>query len=100
MRLSCVRSSTMKTLLYSSWIGGLVLVLVVVGPGTAAPAEASATDEGFELQSKGPVDEAYARPFQKNPQPSPVGGKQPPKPLKECPPAQKPDGEVEQMIPG
>ena len=59
------------------------------------------TNEGVEPLGKGPVHEAYAEPAQNAvPQPGPVVPKQPPNLIEELPPAEKPDGDNVEWIPG
>src|SRR5262249_39828116 len=101
----------MNTIFFGLWIGGLALLLSSAGPGSVATqevistaqetqAQAKAPDEDFDVQKRGPVHEAFARPAQQNPQPGPVISKQPPKPLKEVPPDRKPEGDNIEWIPG
>jgi hypothetical protein len=68
-------------------------------PATTAP-ETAAPQEDIQVQARGPLHEAYARPHEKNPQPTPVVPKKPPEPLPEEPPDQKPAGKNVQWIPG
>jgi len=56
--------------------------------------------EGVEVLARGPVHEAYATPTDTNPQASPVVPKEPPDPIEEMPPDQKPEGEDVAWIPG
>ena len=46
------------------------------------------------MLARGPVHEAFAQPFQANPQPGPVVPKRPPDPIPEEPPDQKPQTET------
>ncbi len=55
---------------------------------------------GVEVQARGPVHEAYAEPTESRPQPSVVVAKQPPQPIDEIPPDQKPEGDNVVWIPG
>ena len=55
--------------------------------------------EGLEVRAKGPVHEAYATPAQDS-RPTPIVPQQPPEPIEELPPDQKPDGENVVWIPG
>jgi hypothetical protein len=64
----------------------------------AAPSDFS--QPGVEVQARGPVHEAYAEPTVRGPRPSPVVPKQPPDPIEEMPPDQKPAGDNVQWIPG
>ncbi len=55
--------------------------------------------EDIEVLAKGPVHEAFAATAEP-PVPSPIIAKQPPDPVEELPPDQKPEGENVQWIPG
>ncbi len=48
---------------------------------------------GVEVQTRGPIHEAFASPTTE-PQPTPLIPRQPPKPIEELPPEQKPEGAV------
>jgi hypothetical protein len=50
--------------------------------------------------TRGPIHEAFAAPIVHNPKASPTIGKEPPKPIQELPPDQKPAGQNVQWIPG
>jgi hypothetical protein len=76
-------------------------------PGKAAPppaepaaTEADLADQGIQVEARGPIHEAFARPAVTKPQPGPSVPKQPPPPVAEEPPAQKPQGNNAQWIPG
>src|SRR5258708_5730929 len=56
--------------------------------------------EGVEVQARGPVHEAFAQPVNRQPEPGPVVPKQPPEPIEEVPPDEKPEGDNVQWIPG
>lgn len=56
--------------------------------------------QGVEVLTRGPVHEAFAQVPDVNPVPTPVVPKQPPAPIDELPPDQKPEGENVQWIPG
>jgi hypothetical protein len=62
--------------------------------------EAPPQDDAITVLARGPVHEAFAEPAQTNPQPGPVVPKQPPVPVPEIPPDQKPEAENAQWIPG
>jgi hypothetical protein len=57
-------------------------------------------DKDITILPKGPVHEAFAQPFNKNPQATPIVPKQPPASIPEEPPDQRPKGENVQWIPG
>jgi hypothetical protein len=56
--------------------------------------------EGVEVLARGPVHEAFAEPSVPSPRPTPVVPKQPPDPIEELPPDQKPEGADVTWIPG
>lgn len=71
----------------------------VVQPAT--PAQAQPTDvQGVQPLASGPVNEAYAEPSVRGPVPTPVVPNQPPAPIPEVPPDQKPDDASAIWIPG
>jgi hypothetical protein len=55
---------------------------------------------GPEVLNRGPVHEAFANPITYDPTPGPVVPKQPPDPVEEQPPDEKPEGDDVQWIPG
>jgi hypothetical protein len=55
---------------------------------------------GVDVQARGPVHEAFAQPSAPQPTQGPVIAKQPPAPIDEVPPDQKPEGDNVQWIPG
>src|SRR5579872_2171564 len=55
---------------------------------------------GMEVEARGPVHEAFAQPTTGQPAQGPVITKQPPAPVDEVPPDQKPEGDNVQWIPG
>src|SRR5690349_21007860 len=67
---------------------------------TAWADEPSNQPEGVEVLARGPVHEAYAEPVGGQPQASPIVPKQPPEPIPEMPPDQKPEGDNVTWIPG
>ncbi|GAA5508059.1 hypothetical protein [Novipirellula caenicola] len=56
--------------------------------------------EGVEYLTRGPLHEAFAEPYDANPEPSPVVQQQPPEPIDEMPPEYRPDGKNVTWIPG
>ena len=64
------------------------------------PDRAAKPDDGIDVQARGPVHEAYAQPYERNPGPTAVVPKKPPAPVPEEPPDQKPKGDNVQWIPG
>src|SRR5512138_792575 len=65
----------------------------------AQPAEQPADPNEPEVLARGPVHEAFATTAEA-PAPSPVVAKQPPDPIEELPPDQKPEGDNVQWISG
>jgi hypothetical protein len=68
-------------------------------PTTRADDPPPAEQQGVQVLARGPVHEAFAEPAIRKPVPSPTITKQPPDPIEEMPPDQKPEGNV-QWIPG
>jgi WXXGXW repeat (2 copies) len=68
----------------------------------AAPGSApDQTDaQGGQVMTRGPVHEAFAAPIVHDPKAAPTIEKQPPDPIQELPPDQKPAGQSVQWIPG
>ncbi len=68
----------------------------------AAPASApDQTDaQGGQVMTRGPVHEAFAAPVVHDPKAAPTIAKQPPNPIQELPPDQKPASQTIQWIPG
>src|SRR5262245_41293685 len=56
--------------------------------------------EGVEVLARGPVHEAFAEPSDPQPKSPPVVTKEPPAPIEEQPPEQKPEGENVVFLPG
>src|SRR4051812_4361477 len=80
-------------------VAGLLLLPVGVR-GQDAPAVPPAP-EGVEVLARGPVHEAFAQPPDiGQPEAGPVVPKEPPPPIEELPPEQKPDSDTVQWIPG
>ncbi len=71
-----------------------------VPPAELAAQEQPAAPEGVEVMARGPVHEAYAEPAEVQPQASPLVAQQPPEPVQELPPDQRPEGDNVQWIPG
>jgi hypothetical protein len=65
----------------------------------AQPGAQPAQDDGVEVLAKGPVHEAFAATAEA-PAAAPVAKKQPPDPIEELPPDQKPAGDHVQWLPG
>jgi hypothetical protein len=69
-------------------------------PAANPPPPPQEQPAGQEILTSGPMHEAFAQPVVYDPKPGPVIPKQPPPPIKEMPPDQKPDGANVQWIPG
>jgi hypothetical protein len=94
----------MKPYFLGIFAGTVVLVLALAGrAGAQADADnppPPPTPPGVEVQARGPVHEAYAEPAQARPEPTPLVNRQPPEPIDEVPPDQKPEGDNVVWIPG
>src|SRR3954452_18418812 len=75
------------------------LSLVALGLVGWLTASGRAADD-VEARPGVPVHEAYAEPSERAPKPTPVIPKEPPKPIEELPPDQKPEGDNVQWVPG
>lgn len=75
------------------------LLLALCGTLLVGSARAD-KDKEVEVLARGPVHEAYAEPTEREPAPTPIVNKEPPKPIEELPPDQKPEGDNVQWIPG
>src|SRR5436305_8964115 len=89
------------------WLGlsaAFALGLLLLGPVTAQqdqpPPPPPGATEGVDVQARGPVHEAYAEPAEARPEPTPLVAKQPPDPVPEVPPDQKPEGDNVVWVPG
>ncbi len=57
-------------------------------------------DQGVEFLTRGPMHEAFAEPYQANPEERPIVAMQPPDPINELPPEYIPEGDRVIWIPG
>ncbi len=69
-------------------------------PGQADDPAPETDASGGQVLTQGPVHEAFATPVVHDPKASPAVNKQPPDPIQEMPPDQKPSGQNIQWIPG
>jgi hypothetical protein len=76
-----------------------VAFLLAVGVPTQTD-DPPAQPEGADVLTRGPVHEAFAEPGQTSPEPTLLVAKQPPEPIEEAPPDQKPEGNNVQWLPG
>ena len=75
-------------------VGGAAQELLAPPAGEKLPANA------IEVQTRGPVHEAFAQPFESNPMPGTVIPKEPPAPVNEEPPPMQLDSENAKWMPG
>jgi hypothetical protein len=66
----------------------------------APQASQDSVPQGMQVLSQGPIHEAFAEPVESRPEAGAVVPKQPPDPIEEVPPDQKPAGENVEWIPG
>src|SRR4051794_12233660 len=71
-----------------------------VPPLSGEASEPTPAPDGISVQTRGPVHEAYAQPTDTSPQRGPVVPRQPPDPIPEEPPAERPEGDNVVWIPG
>jgi len=69
-------------------------------PEAQPAAQPAPLPDGVEVLARGPVHEAFADQASGKSKASPVTPKQPPEPIEELPPDQKPDGDSVQWLPG
>jgi hypothetical protein len=85
----------------SARTGCLIVLIATLG---AAPAQEPNDDvdlpDGLEVQTRGPVHEAYAQPSDLKAEPGPVIAKEPPPAVPEEPPDYRPEGKDVAWIPG
>jgi hypothetical protein len=79
----------------------LSLLALLIG-STVSPAQEnnSLLPEGVDSLARGPVHEAYANPAVPQPEALPLVDKEPPPPIEEAPPDQRPEGDNVIWIPG
>jgi hypothetical protein len=76
------------------------LMLTAQGATVVGPDPRAKLDEGVEFQARGPVHEAFAEPSMRRQAAAPLVTKQPPDPVPEMPPEQKPEEANVEWIPG
>jgi hypothetical protein len=82
-------------------LAAVVALFAVVAFGLLGSAQQElGPPPGVDVQARGPVHEAFAEPISGEPQQGPVIAKQPPAPIEELPPDQKPAGDDVQWISG
>lgn len=57
-------------------------------------------EEGVDYLTRGPLHEAFADPYARDPKPNPIISEQPPEPIDELPPEYRPTGDNVRWIPG
>jgi len=90
----------MSTHLQKYVAGAVAAVSLLLGGAVARAQHDDQPENGISVQASGPVHEAFARPVETTPQPTPVIPKNPPDPIPEVPPDQKPEGDNVIWIPG
>jgi len=78
----------------------VALAALLISHELASAQQTAAPDDGISVQACGPVHEAFAQPTDVKPVPGPTEPKQPPDPIAEEPPDQKPEGNNVQWVPG
>lgn len=78
----------------------IVAVVAFWASPQAHAQQASQEDNGAQVMTRGPVHEAFAAPLIHDPKPGPIIKIEPPNPVEEQPPDQKPVGASVQWIPG
>src|SRR5262245_58885300 len=66
----------------------------------SAPEVSEVPPDGIEPLLRGPIHEAFAQPFEINPEPGEAVPKAPPDPIPELPPEERPEGDDLLWIPG
>ncbi len=88
----------MKTLLFPLSVASLFMgAMAGSGQDDDAPPPPI---QGVEIQTRGPIHESFAQPNEAKPEAGELIPRQPPEPVPELPPDEKPDGERIQWIPG
>ena len=82
------------------WLSWVSLAAFLLSLPTMTAAEPAPPDAGITVEARGPVHEAYAQPVTATPQPGLLVNKQPPDPIPEEPPEQKPALDNVIWIPG
>ncbi|MBW3538801.1 MAG: YXWGXW repeat-containing protein [Planctomycetes bacterium] len=69
-------------------------------PDERQPARPLGEDDGVTIRTRGPLHEAFARPYATDPEPGIIISQQPPEPVDELPPEHRPEGDNVIWIPG
>lgn len=79
---------------------GTLTFLATITGAQEQPPPAPQPQPGVEVQTRGPIHEAFLEPATDRQPPSPIVPKKPPEPIPELPPEQKPEGDSVMWIPG
>src|SRR5262245_46058152 len=82
-----------------AWVG-IVLSLSVISRSPAQEANRILPADQVQVQPRGPLHEAFAQPNDPIPQPGQAVPKEPPPPIPELPPEQRPEGANVQWLAG
>src|SRR5690348_14732200 len=100
-----VKNSAVPTedfVMFMRWLTSLVCMIGLTGLvpcASGAEREQPPPQPGVDVLTRGPVHEAFAQVVDVNPAPTPAVPKQPPDPIEELPPDQRPAGENVHWIP-
>jgi WXXGXW repeat (2 copies) len=93
------REATM-TRTFFPWVFGLLIAITSPTFSISQEPVADPKSNPIEVQTRGPLHDAIAQPFGVKPEPGPLVAKEPPAPIPEDPPQQKPDMANVQWVPG
>ena len=85
----------MRLILRTAMILAMMTVAVLI-----TLAQQPVVPEGVEVDTRGPIHEAFAQPASPKPVAPPIVPKKPPEPITELPPDQRPEGDQMMWIPG
>jgi hypothetical protein len=90
---------------YLCWVFGLLTIFGLASLATAqkpsiTPKDIVVLQDPIEVQTRGPLHEAFAQPFDLQSEPGTLIQQEPPAPIPEEPPEQRPDAENAEWIPG
>jgi hypothetical protein len=91
-----------KLIRWSLWPAALAGMIVIAHQPASGQDDGDgvATEAGLQELTRGPIHEAFAEPVVFDPKPGPVVKKEPPQPIEEIPPEQKPEGDNVAFIAG
>ncbi|WP_171189662.1 YXWGXW repeat-containing protein, partial [Alienimonas chondri] len=70
------------------------------GSSTSDQSDRAGAEASAEILTRGPLHEAFARPYAEQPEPGLLVQQEPPEPIDELPPEQRPEGDNVEWIPG